>query len=66
MMFNKTFLWLAFVVSIIILVPLGFVWSLNVLFHLGLDYNFETWTAAIIFTAAVSGQGVRLSVPDKV
>ena len=57
----KLFVMFIMVAAVVIFAPLGFVWSLNTLFHLDLDYTFETWAAALIFTGAVSGQGLSVS-----
>ena len=57
----KLILLITLVVLIVVFVPLGFVWSLNILFGFHLDYTMETWAASLIFTGAVSGQGLKLS-----
>lgn len=45
----KSILFLVFVIALIILGPLATIWSLNKLFPiLNIDYNFETWLAAVI------------------
>lgn len=36
------------IAALIIFVPLGFIWSLNTLFQLGIAYTLKTWAAALI------------------
>lgn len=38
----------------IVLSPLGLVWSLNVLFGLGIAYTFKTWLAAFVLLLLVT------------
>ena len=37
------------------LVPLGVIWSLNLLFGLSIAYNLHTWFAALLLSGIVSG-----------
>ena len=53
---------LALVIGIIVvailavwLVPLGVIWSLNLLFGLSIAYNLQTWFAALLLSSIVSG-----------
>lgn len=39
----------------LLLSPLAFVWSVNVLFGLSIAYTFKTWLAALVFLLMVSG-----------
>ena len=47
-----------FVAGVIVFVPLGFIWSLNVLFPvLSIPYTFNTWFAALFITSLI-GSGL--------
>ena len=47
-----------FVAGVIVFVPLGFIWSLNVLFPaLSIPYTFNTWLAALFITSLI-GSGL--------
>jgi hypothetical protein len=50
---------LAFALFMIIIGPMATIWSLNALFPmLNIQLGFDTWCAALILGAVVSGQGV--------
>jgi len=52
----KLILWLALIITIIIIGPLATIWSLNTLFPvLDIAFTFETWCAALILGGAISG-----------
>lgn len=53
--------WLAFAIGAIallvvlaIVIPLAFIWALNTLFHLGIEFNFWTWLAAFIILIIIA------------
>jgi hypothetical protein len=39
---------LLFVVALVVLLPLGLIWSLNTLFGLAIAYSFKMWLAAFV------------------
>jgi hypothetical protein len=47
--------WGVIVIALVILSPLITIWSLNTLFGLAIAYTFETWAAAGVLSAVVSG-----------
>lgn len=58
----KVFLIIAFAAFMIFIGPCASIWALNTLFPaLAIPLNFETWCAALILGAVVSGQGVSFS-----
>jgi len=42
------------VLGIVVLYPLGIIWSVNTLFAMEVPYTFKTWTAAFLLTAIFS------------
>lgn len=38
-------------IILVIFGPFVFIWSLNTLFNLGIEYNFNTWCASFVITA---------------
>ena len=53
---------LAFAVFMIIIGPMATIWSLNTLFPaLNIELGFDTWCAALVLGAVVSGQGLSFS-----
>ena len=57
------FLFLALVLTVIILFPLATIWSLNTLFQLGIAYTFKTWLATVFLQAATFG-GVSSTIRE--
>lgn len=49
------------VAAVLIFVPLGAIWALNVLFGLGIPATLKTWAAAAILCALVGGTRGRKS-----
>jgi len=48
--------------AILILGPIATIWSLNALFPvLAIPVSFDTWCAALILGAVISGQGLSFS-----
>ena len=43
------------VAFLVFLGPTIFIWSLNTLFNLGIDYNFNTWAATAFLSSLISG-----------
>ena len=41
------------IVAVIVLAPLATIWSLNVLFGLGIAYTWKTWLAVLILGSAL-------------
>lgn len=53
---------LAFAVFMIVIGPIATIWSLNTLFPvLNIALGFDTWCAALVLGAVVSGQGISFS-----
>jgi hypothetical protein len=52
---------LSLVIFGIFVMPLAGIWSLNTLFGLTIPYTFDTWLAAFLLGAVVSGQGLRFN-----
>lgn len=48
----KVLLLILIVVALVAIGPLLLIWALNTLFGLGIEYNFWTWCAAFILSAA--------------
>ena len=44
-----------FVILLVIIGPILTIWSLNTLFNLTIPFTFETWAAAGVLSAVVSG-----------
>ena len=44
------------VAFLIVIGPTVFIWSLNTLFNLGIEYNFNTWCASFVITALFASQ----------
>lgn len=42
------------VLGIVVLYPLGIIWSVNALFATGVPYTFKTWMAAFLLTTIFS------------
>jgi hypothetical protein len=58
----KLILLLAFAVFMVIIGPCATIWALNTLFpSLNIVLGFDTWAAALILGAVVSGQGLSFS-----
>jgi hypothetical protein len=55
----KYVLLILFALFMIVIGPIATIWSLNALFPaLAIPLSFETWCAALILGAVVSGQGL--------
>lgn len=53
---------LAFAVFMVIIGPIATIWSLNTLFPaLNIVLGFDTWCAALVLGAVISGQGLSFS-----
>jgi len=53
---------LAFALFMVIIGPVATIWSLNTLFPaLHIELGFDTWCAALILGAVISGQGLSFS-----
>lgn len=53
---------IAFAVFMIVIGPCATIWSLNTLFpSLNIVLGFDTWCAALILGAVISGQGLSFS-----
>jgi hypothetical protein len=51
-----------FAIFMIVIGPVATIWSLNALFPaLAIPLSFDTWCAALILGAVVSGQGLSFS-----
>lgn len=48
----------AVVILVLWLAPLAFIWSLNTLFHLGIDYTLATWAAALILESILTSNAI--------
>jgi hypothetical protein len=58
----KILLLIAVAILLIIVGPLASIWALNTLFpSLAIPTTVETWMAAFLLTAVVSGQGLSFS-----
>jgi hypothetical protein len=58
----KLFLIIALIAFLIFIGPVATIWSLNCLFPaLAIPLTFDTWCAALILGAVVSGQGLSFS-----
>jgi hypothetical protein len=58
----KLILLLSFAVFMVIIGPCATIWALNTLFpSLNIVLSFDTWAAALILGAVVSGQGLSFS-----
>jgi hypothetical protein len=44
----------ALIVAVVVGIPLLVIWSLNILFALGIAYTLKTWFAALVLGAVVS------------
>lgn len=54
----KSYGWLVlFVIAAAAFWPFAIIWSVNTLFGLGLPYTIQTWAAAIVVNAVLSGYG---------
>lgn len=49
----------AIAIAAVILAPLSVIWALNTLFALGIAYNFWTWLAVLVLTAAFGNGNVK-------
>ena len=43
---------------VVVYVPFGLIWSVNVLFSLTIPYTFKTWCAATLLSVAIGGTRV--------
>lgn len=50
---------IAIVAVIFVFLPLAGIWSLNTLFGLAIPYTFDTWCAAFVLSAILSGSGAK-------
>jgi len=58
----KILLLIALVIFLIVIAPLATIWSLNTLFpSLAIPISLDTWMAAFLLSAVVSGQGLSFS-----
>jgi hypothetical protein len=58
----KVLVLIAFAVFMVVIGPVATIWSLNTLFPaLNIALGFDTWCAALILGAVVSGQGISFS-----
>lgn len=46
----STILFVLLLIALLILFPMGAIWSLNTLFHLGIPYTFWSWLAVVVLT----------------
>lgn len=53
---TKLIFFIALLISLVVLLPIGVIWSLNTLFALSIPFTFETWLAVFILSAAVKTQ----------
>lgn len=56
------FLWLLLIALIVIgigLIPLAWIWALNTLFALGIEYTFWTWLAAWVLGLLLGSGALR-------
>jgi hypothetical protein len=44
------------ILLILIIIPLGIIWALNILFGLQIKYSLETWAAIFILLLAVNSK----------
>lgn len=47
---TSSLLFAVLVIALLILCPLGAIWSLNTLFHFGIPYTFWSWLAVVVLT----------------
>jgi hypothetical protein len=53
---------IAIAIAIVVIAPVATIWALNTLFPaLAIPLTFETWCAAFLLSAVVSGQGLTFS-----
>lgn len=58
---NALFMMILFdaIICLVISMPWIFCWSLNILFGLHIAYTFETWVAAFVLVAILTGSGIK-------
>lgn len=44
--------------------PLGVIWALNTLFHLGIERNFQTWLAVVLLWLALVAVVATIKQPS--
>ena len=49
------------IIAIVVVVPILIIWSLNVLFGLGVVLSLKTWFAALVLGSVVGGSGFKTS-----
>jgi hypothetical protein len=47
-------------ITIIAMLPLAIIWSINTLFNLGIAYTFWTWLAVVVLTSAFGKTSVSI------
>ena len=52
---NKLIVIGIFVAIFVVVGPLITIWSLNTLFHTGIENNLETWAATFLLTGLITG-----------
>jgi hypothetical protein len=55
----KTALIILIIVMLVIAFPLCFIWSLNTLFALGIEYTFWNWLAALLLGSFVQSSTAK-------
>ena len=59
---SKILIIIAVAIAIIVIAPVATIWALNTLFPaLSIPLTFDTWCAAFLLSAVVSGQGLTFS-----
>jgi hypothetical protein len=59
---SKILIIIAVAIAIIVIAPVATIWALNTLFPaLAIPLTFDTWCAAFLLSAVVSGQGLTFS-----
>jgi len=44
----KYIFWILVILTVVALMPLALIWSVNTLFNTGIEYTFFTWLAALL------------------
>lgn len=47
------------IIALVIIIPFGFIWSINTIFNLSLAYTLKTWLASIILLAFFGNAGMK-------
>ena len=53
------------IIALMILIPFGFIWSINTMFSLSVSYTIKTWLASLIILILIGNTGNKKVISIK-